>query len=229
MADSHIDPRETLIYGAFACDQFAAVCMGLVPALDGAVKFAGSAQAKADAAMYDVLHRQPMPTALDGDLVADARDSVVRFGKYVESIKGHPVALSVFFDRDAPSVASRRRLTKLVALLHHIVSKIGEHKSHFADHKTWLAEFRAHHATLSQLDLSSRDQKVTGALLRPELAAEREAWLTIYTANKALITGLLRHAGKLELLPLIFDDLAEQHRAAGVSDETPTPVDSPTP
>jgi hypothetical protein len=227
MADSHIDPRETLIYGAFARDQFAAVCMGLVPALDGAVKFAGSEQARADAAMYDVLDRQPAPAVVDGDPVADARDSVVRFGKYVESIKGHPVALSVFFDRDAPSVASRRRLTKLVALLKHIVSKIDEHKLHFAEQKTWLAEFRTHHATLSQLELSSRDQRVAGALLRPEIAAAREAWLAVYRANKALITGLLRHAGRLELLPLIFDDLAEQHRAAGVSDETPSPVDPP--
>jgi hypothetical protein len=229
MADSYIDPRETLIYGAFARDQLAAVCVGLVPALDGAVKFAISEQSKADAAMKEVLDRQPTAAAVEGDPQAEARDSLVRFGKYVESIKGAPLALAEFFDREAPSVAARRRLTKLVALVKHVAQKIEDNKTHLRDHKTWLEEFRSHHETLSSMDRSSREQKVAGAMLRPELAAAREAWLGVYTANKALITGLLRHAGRIELLPLVFDDLAEQHRATGVSDEAPVkpadPVD----
>ncbi|MBK6530292.1 MAG: hypothetical protein IPF99_12005 [Deltaproteobacteria bacterium] len=91
MADSYIDPRETLVHGAFAREQFEAVCLGLVPALDGTVKFTATAQAKADAAMKDVLDRQPVAPKTDGDPQAEARDSVVRFGKYIESIKGRPV------------------------------------------------------------------------------------------------------------------------------------------
>jgi len=227
MADSYIDPRETLVYGAFAREQFEAVCLGLVPALDSTVKFAATAQAKADAAMKDVLDRQPVASKTDGDPQAEARDSVVRFGKYIESIKGRPVDLSVFFDREAPSVAARRRLTKLVALVKHVAVRIEEHKRDLRDHKAWLEEFRGHHDALAALDVASRDQKLAGALLRPELAAAREAWLSVYTANKALITGVLRHAGKLELLPLVFDDLAEQHRAVGVTDEAPAPAPVP--
>lgn len=227
MADSYIDPRETLIYGVFARDQLAAVCLGLVPALDGAVKFAISEQAKADATMKDALNRQPAALAIEGDPLAEARDSLVRFGKYVESIKGSPVALSAFFDRDAPSTAARRRLTKLVALVKHVATTIEAHKTHLRDHKTWLEEFRGHHETLSSLEHASRDQKLAGAMLRPELAAARDAWLAVYTANKALITGLLRHAGRAELLPLVFDDLAEHHRAAGVTDAAPTPAPAP--
>lgn len=223
MADSYIDPRETLIYGAFARDQFAAVCMGLVPALDGAVKFASAEQAKADAAMKEALDRLPAASAVDGDPVADARDSIVRFSSYVQSIKGAPVALAEFFGREAPSVAARRRLTKLVALVKHAAAKIEEHKGQLRDHKSWLEEFRGHHEALSAMDHSSRETKVADAMLRPELAAAREAWLAVYTANKALISGVLRHAGRIELLPLVFDDLAEQHRATGVSDATPTP------
>ncbi|MDO9015920.1 MAG: hypothetical protein Q8S73_34830 [Deltaproteobacteria bacterium] len=224
MADSYIDPRETLIYGAFARDQFTAVCAGLVPALDGAVKFAAAEQAKADAAMKEVLDRQPAAAVADGDPVADARDSLVRFGKYVESIKGGPVPLAQFFDRDAPSVAARRRLTKLVALVKHVAAKIDEHRAHLRDHKPWLEEFRGLHDALASLDQSARESKLAGAMLRPELAAAREAWLAVYSANKALITGVLRHAGRPELLPLVFDDLAEQHRATGVSDEAPAPA-----
>ena len=78
------------------------------------------------------------------------------------------------------------------------------------------------------MERASRTQKVAGVMLRPELAAAREEWLVVYTANKALITGLLRHARRLELLPLVFDDLAEQHRAVGVSDANPVdPPDDP--
>ena len=227
MADSYVDPRETLIYGAFARDQLAAVCLGLVPALDGAVKFAITEQGKADAAMKEVLDRQPAAAATAGDPPAEARDSLVRFAKYVESIKGAPVALSEFFDREAPSVAARRRLTKLVALVKHVATRIESHKGHLRDHKAWLEEFRGHHEALSAMDRASRDQKVAGAMLRPELAAAREAWLAVYTANKALITGVLRHAGRIELLPLVFDDLAEHHRATGVTDEAP--VNPPDP
>lgn len=227
MADSYIDPRETLIYGAFARDQLAAVCVGLVPALDGAVKFAISEQGKADASMKETLDRQPPAAAIEGDPQAEARDSLVRFAKYVESIKGAPVALSEFFDREAPSVAARRRLTKLVALVKHVATRIEGHKTHLRDYKTWLEEFRGHHETLSTMERASRDQKVAGAMLRPEIAAAREAWLGVYTANKALISGLLRHAGRIELLPLVFDDLAEHHRAAGVSDEAPAKPTDP--
>jgi hypothetical protein len=55
------------------------------------------------------------------------------------------------------------------------------------------------------------------------VAAQRERWLAVYNANKLLIRGLLAHAGKTELMPLVFDDLAEVHRAAGVSDALPAP------
>ncbi len=229
MSDSYIDPRETQIYGAFAREQFDAVCLGLVPALDGAVKFAGTSQATADAAMKLVLDRQPAPTATGGDPVADARDSVVRFGKYVESVKGAPVPLASFFEREVPSVAARRRLLKLIALVKHVAARIEHHGAALPNHQEWLAEFRAHAVALTALEAESRSKKVDAAMLRPEIVDAREDWLAVYTANKALITGVLRHANRLELLPLVFDDLAQQHRAVGVSDDVPEPppVDPP--
>ncbi|AUX45926.1 uncharacterized protein SOCE26_074280 [Sorangium cellulosum] len=53
------------------------------------------------------------------------------------------------------------------------------------------------------------------------MSTAREAWLGVYNANKNLVRGLLAHLGKPELLPLIFDDLAEVHRTSGVSDALP--------
>ncbi len=55
--------------------------------------------------------------------------------------------LAEFFGREAPSVAARRRLTKLVALVKHVAAKIDEHKGSLRDHKPWLEEFRGHHET----------------------------------------------------------------------------------
>ena len=44
-----------------------------------------------------------------------------------------------------------------------------------------------------------------------------------YTSAKEIISGVLRQRGKLSMLPEIFDDLAEVHRVAGVTDEPPAP------
>ena len=60
-------------------------------------------------------------------------------------------------------------------------------------------------------------------------AAVAVLWLATYGANKLLIRGLLAHYGKPELLPLIFDDLAEVHRISGVSDAEPPPDGTATP
>ncbi len=56
----------------------------------------------------------------------------------------------------------------------------------------------------------------------PELQAAREQWLSTYTANKRLVEGVLRHVDKVDLLPIIFDDLAErQVTVAGPSEGAP--------
>jgi len=232
MADPYIDQFETLIYGNFAREQMAEVCLGKIKKLDGMVQFAIEAQARADAEMSAVLDRQPHPAAVaDPAVVLEAaRDVILRFGSYLDSLKGRPLDPRLFFRNEAPSVLARRRLTKLTAAVGHIVSEIQKHKEHIRD-KTWLAEFEEVFAKLEALEKKQRAARVEKADLAPDVAAAREAWLATYNANKALIRGLLAHLGKPELLPLIFDDLAEVHRAAGVSDEATgaPPAGSPAP
>jgi hypothetical protein len=225
MADPYIDPQETQLYGAFACEQLEQVCIGKVPGLDGTVRFAIASQREANAAMKAVLDRTPKVKPVEGEPVAEMRDFCVRFGKHIESHK-KPVAMSEFFGDDAPSLAGRRRLHKLVALAAHLVKAIEKHKGAVRDHKHWLDELRPLHAQLETLEKNERASKLTAAELGPELRAAREAWLAVYTANKALITGVLRHAGQLSLMPLIFDDLAEVHRVSGVVDG-PAPAPDP--
>ncbi|HRI68246.1 MAG TPA: hypothetical protein PK156_28650 [Polyangium sp.] len=220
MADPYIDPFETKVYGKFAREQMAAVLKGLIPKLDPMVDYAISVQEKADQAMADLLDRQPKPPVLDADaIVEDARDVVVRFGAHLESLKGRPVDPKLFFRGEAPSVLARRRLTKLAAALGHIVDEFEKHKDKIRDPGHWRSELKKSFEDLSALEKQQRATRVEKVVLGPEVTAGREDWLGVYNANKNLVRGLLGHAGKPELLPLIFDDLAETHRASGVSDD----------
>ncbi len=222
MADPHINPFETKVYGKFTREQMAVVLSGLVPGLDKMVEFAIAEQGKADQTMADLLDRQPKPPVLDAEAIIDeARDVVVRFGAHIDSLKGHPVDAKLFFRGDAPSVLARRRLTKLAAALGHIVDEFEKHKDKIRDQAHWRTELKKAFEDLSALETQQRALRVEKVVLGPEVAAGRDVWLGIYNANKNLVRGLLGHAGKPELLPLIFDDLAEVHRVSGVSDELP--------
>ncbi|MEO7331592.1 MAG: hypothetical protein ABI193_23660 [Minicystis sp.] len=229
MADPYIDQYETLIYGKFAREQMHEVCLGKRKQLDGMVQFAISAQEKADEDMKAVLDRQPRPAPdLDAPAVLEeARDTIVRFGSHLDSLKGRPVDPKLFFRGEAPSVLARRRLTKLSAAVGNIVAEIKTNKDKIRDAKLWLSEFEEVRGKLETVERAQRAKKVEKVDLGPEVAAAREAWLGIYGANKNLIRGLLGHVGKPELLPLIFDDLAEVHRVSGVSDEVVSPPAEP--
>jgi hypothetical protein len=224
MADPYIDPFETKLYGKFAREQMQAVCLGKVPELDPMIQFAILRQEEADATMSDVLAKQPKaPPPLDADAVqAEAGDVLIRFGKHLESLKGRPVALDDFFRGEAPSVLARRRLTKLTAGVAHVIAEAQRQKAKIRDAAHWIAELAEVHEKLEALEKQQRASKVERLVVGPEVGAAREKWLATYGANKLLVRGLLAHLGKPELMPLIFDDLAEIHRVAGVSDALPT-------
>ena len=229
MADSYIDPFETQLYGKFAREQMAEVCIGRVAALDAMVRFSIETQAAADAAMARVIANAPTPlTAIDAEQVtAEAADVLVRFGSHLDSLKGKPVAVSQVYRGDAPSVLARRRLTKLSAGLGHVLSEARIHQEKIRDAAHWIGELEAAHTNLQALERQQRASKVAQVDLGPEVSTQRELWLATYSANKHLIRGLLAHIGKPELLPLIFDDLAETHRVSGVTDEVTVPPVTP--
>lgn len=223
MADPYIDQFETIMYGSYARGQMEKVCLGRVPKLDSTVHFAIEQQTGADTAMKAALDKQPVPVAVQNAaaVVEEGRDMLIRFGSYLGSLKGHPLPLKLFFRGERPSDAARRRLVKLVAIVEHIRDEIPKHAA--ITDPTWAADFQDVAAKLLAVKTATQDAKVEKVDLGPEVAAERERWLTVYNANKHLIRGLLTHAGKPELMPLIFDDLAEIHRVPGVSDSPPVP------
>jgi len=223
MADPYIDPFETQLYGKFAREQMLAVCLGKIAALDKMVHFAVDTQKAADEAMAEALAKQPKPAAAvdPAAVLAEAGDVLVRFGSHLDSLKGRPVDPKDFFRGDAPSVLARRRLTKLAAGVGHVLETAKKHKAKIRDAAHWIDELTAVHQKLEALEKQQRASKVAQVEMGPEVAAQREAWLAVYNANKKLIAGLLAHHGKPELMPLIFDDLAEVHRVSGVSDAEP--------
>jgi hypothetical protein len=221
MADPYIDQFETLVYGKYACEQMEKVCLGRIPELDGMVKFAVARQAAANAAMKAVLEKQPKPPSTEdaAGVLAETRDAVVRFGAYLNSLKGYPVSPKVFFRNETPSDVARKRLVKLAAAVAHIAQEIPKHEA--ITDPAWLKDFKSLSKKLDALKDSQQSSRLEKADLGPEVAAQREKWLATYGANKLLVRGLLAHVTKPELLPLIFDDLAEVHRAGEVSDEVP--------
>jgi hypothetical protein len=148
----------------------------------------------------------------------------VRFGKYLESVKGEPLPLKLFFRNDPPSVAARRRLSKLVPLLEHMVTTLKKHADKLRDARAWIEELTQVHAKAESYERFKREGKVQRLDSTPEVTQAREAWLEVYCAAKELVSGVLRFAGKTNLMPLCFDDLAEVHRASGVSDAPPEPA-----
>lgn len=225
MADEYIDPFETQLYGKFAREQMAEVCIGRVPALDAMVRFSIDTQTAADAAMATVIANAPKPlTAIDAERVTtEAADVLVRFASHLDSLKGRPVDVAKLYRGSAPSLLARRRLTKLSAGLGHVLSEARIHQEKIRDAAHWIGELEAAHTNIEALERQQRASKVAQVDLGPEVSSERELWLATYSANKHLIRGLLAHIGKPELLPLIFDDLAEVHRVSGVSDEVVVP------
>lgn len=228
MADPYIDQFETQIYGKYACEQMEKVCTGRVKELDGLVKFAIAQQSQANADMKAVLDKQPKPANVEdaATVLEEARDTLTRFSSYLNSLKGYPVNPKLFFRNENPSEIGRKRLVKLAAVVEHIVGEIPKHDA--IKDPTWLKDFKASSKKLEALKGAQQDSKLEKADLGPEVAMQRERWLAVYNANKLLIRGLLAHAGKPELLSLVFDDLAEVHRTAGVSDALPAPNGSGT-
>lgn len=224
MADPYIDQFETQIYGKYACEQMEKVCLGRVPKLDPMVQFAISTQATADAEMKVVLDKQPKPPSTEEAtaVIEESRDAIIRFGAYLNSLKGYPVSPKVFFRGEMPSDVARKRIVKLAASVAHVAAEIPKHDA--IKDPSWAKEFKALSKRLDAVIGAQQDSRLVKADLGPEVTLQREKWLATYNANKILIRGLLAHAGKPELLPLVFDDLAETHRAAGVSDALPAPA-----
>jgi hypothetical protein len=225
MADPYIDNLETLAYGDFAIAQFPALLVGLDPDFDDALKTAAARISASTEAMraalkkageIDVITYKPTDGALDP--IGDARSVLRRFVSYADSREGGDAIVKSALNGEAPSTVLRRRPAKLSAALAHAVGVIAKHKAELPEHAKWTAALNTAKKALDDRSTAVRQSRTERRDATPEVAAARAEWFKTYGAAKLIIEGVLRYHDKTVLMPEVFDDLAEVHQAAGVTD-----------
>jgi hypothetical protein len=234
MSDSYIDQFETLAYGEFAAHQIVAVVVGMDAPFDTALAEMAGRVTATTKKMQVALHKAGdlevatyKPAKGSSDPLGDARDVLRRLVSYVSSRKGGDAIVAKLLGGQRLSTIQRRRAQKLVSALGQAISVVTSEKAKLAEADTFLAELTAARGALDALDKSVRSSRVARRAMTPEVSAARAEWLVTYGAAKLLVESVLRQHDKLALLSEVFDDLAEQHRAAGVTDDG-EPAPEPT-
>lgn len=234
MADTYIDQFETLAYGPFAVDQIKTLVIGLDPNFDKLVKHLASQLTLVTEAMRAALHKAGAIEVTTfkqaesrGDPLAQGHAVFRRLIKYVESRPDGDAIASKLLGGDNLTTVLRRRPQKLVAAMTHALGEVTKHKKALPEHDAWIAEVGAARDAIDALDKSVRKSRVERRAMTPEVQAARAEWLKVYGAAKLVVEAALRLHDKLKLLPEVFDDLAEIHRAPGVKDEAPAEAPAP--
>lgn len=211
MADTYIDPYETVIYGTIACEEMRKRLLGLHPDWDPGVRRAIALQAEANGRMQSLIAGLDTPK-VDKDELETIKDTIVRFGAWMDSLKGRPLDRDLFFNGAPPSAVARRRLQKLSPHIGQMVEFLTPYVGTIDGADGWVTELRDAHAMAERNRIAQTQTRVTRKQLSPALEAERRSWLDTYVANKRWVEGVLRHEKLLYLMPFIFDDLAEVQR-----------------
>lgn len=229
MADSYIDKYETILYGRFSASQIPALVVGLDPELDPAVTVMANRITAATDTMEAALKKAgdldlvtySSAGATPTDPVAEARRVLRQAVAYASSRdSGDAIVADMLNDVNLGTVVKRRPV-KLAGALGDALKGLAKHAAALPEHAAWEAKLTAAKKALDGLNQSVRKARDDRRTMTPEIAAAREAWLLTYASAKNVIEGVLRGKGKLRLLHEVFDDLAEVHRVAGVTDETP--------
>jgi hypothetical protein len=242
MADTYIAPHETLSYGPFAVRQIESVILGLEPDFDPVLRTMSGRMLSATELVSQALGRAGQlnvttfkPTSGEADMVESARGVLRRLVSYVDSQPGGARIRQLLIGRKNTSTVLRLRPSKLLGVLSHALTVLDQEKANLPEATQRMAEVSAARAALEALDRQVRGARAGRRQMTPEVRAARENWLNIYASLKLLVESVLRLRGQTARMPEIFDDLAEIHRAPGVSDgDTPaqpptsTPVTPPT-
>lgn len=233
MADKHIDHDETQSYGPHASNQIRIHVVGLVKEFDAGLLFlAGSlddatrlvqqevARARAaDGKLREgVLDKAPAATA--------AVDVLTRFGKHLDSHRRGTIDRRAFFVDDGTVQAAKAGGPGMVLVaLRHIQGELKKKGSPVADPQRWVKEVGAAIDGLAPALGATVTARTARRSTTPDVARAHRAWRSTYGATKRVVEGLLRLAGKVELMPQIFHDLAVPERAPQI----PPPQETPAP
>jgi len=225
VSDNYIDHYETVAYGRFAVTQILDLVVGLDVPADDFVKLVAQRLSDETDTMsksltkVGALDSVTYTAASSVTIVAESRSVLKRFVSYAQSRSNGDTIVRDALDGASVSSVIHRRPVKLAAALEHALKMIGKHKASLPEHKQWMTDMTAAYTALASLNGRVRKARVERRSMTPEVATARSNWLVRYASTKLLIEGILKPLGKTSMMPEIFDDLAEVHRAPGVSDD----------
>ena len=214
MADRYIDQEETQIYGPHASKQIRALALKLVPSYDAALKHIIEELDSATAAVGKVLESS---RDTDADrragieqrepLLSEALKLIGRFSKHLDSHKAGTIDRKRFLPGGVIAGIGKSAPRVLLALSH-MAQELSRSESPVRDAKVWQKEFAAAAATLAPAVAHAGDAAAARRDLTPAVEEARSAWLQIYVAARCTVEAVLRLTGKLNLMTVIFYDLA---------------------
>ncbi len=227
MADPYIDQFETVAYGKFAVGQILSLVVGLDADADPFIKTIASRLLSDTESMWTALSKVGSLevvtySAEDSAAIVDQGKSTLRrLVAYADSRTNGDEILHDILQGDTMSVVLRRRPVKIAAALELALTAIKKHQASLPEHATWAQTVTEAHAALVALNGNVRKARTDRRGMTPEVDVARSTWLKRYSSTKLIIRGILEPMGKGDMMPEIFDDLAETHRAQGVYDDTP--------
>lgn len=232
MADRYIDQEETQIYGPHASKQIRGLAMKLVPAYDGALKHIVEELDSATAAVAKVISasRDTQSDRREGierrePLLSEALKLIGRFSKHLDGHKAGVIDRQRFLPGGVIAGIGKSAPRVLLALSH-MAQELSRKDSPVTDAKVWQKEFAAAAATLAPAVAHAGDAAAARRDITPAVEEARSAWLQIYVAARCTVEAVLRLTGKLNLMTVIFYDLAVPGHAKVVA-PPPTPTDAP--
>lgn len=235
MADPYIDQYETIAYGKFGVGQILTLVVGLDPDADPFVKIVAARLLADTEAMWTALAKSGSIEVVtyteqeSANVIAHARSTLRRLVAYAESRADGDIIVRDILQGDTLAVTLRRRPVKLAAALEHAILGIKKHATRLPEHVQWTLDVTAAHSALADLNGSVRQARTDRRSMTPEIEAARTTWLRRYSSTKLIIRGILEPLGRASMMPEIFDDLAETHRAQGVHDDEAVAAPEPAP
>ncbi|HEX2570894.1 MAG TPA: hypothetical protein VH877_15150 [Polyangia bacterium] len=234
MADKYIDEEEMGIYGAHAVRQIRRRVMGLVPQCDPAVNFIATRVEEVTAQVARSLgeKRDTQATLRQGTrakkpALKQARQLLGRFSTHLGSHPPDTIDRRRFFTADGTAGGVGSSATKVLTALNHIASELNKPGHGVKDAASWRTEFMAAIDTLAPPVEQTTDTRADRRTLTPATRRTQDEWLQMYAVAKLVVEGILRMAGKGELMAEIFHDLAVPANAK-VTEPPSDPAEPPT-
>lgn len=233
MADPYIDQYETQSYGPFAAVQVRSLVLGLDTHYDPLLEHLLTTLSERTATLGEIIARVEKHVVVtyrseaDDGAVPGAIDTMRKLVSYAQSRDDGDTLVADILGRASLSTLGRLRPARIPGVLDAALKAVDKHRDALPEHAQWTRRLRAAHKAVTDLNTRVRTSRSVRREMTPEMASAREAWLGAYAALKLAVESALRLHDKTHLMPEVFDDLAETHRAANVSDGD-APVEQPS-